>query len=65
VRIAITHCGLCGSDIQAIDAVYVVFNFPFMPGHEVVGTISEVGSDVQQSRLDQRVGVGWQGRSCG
>ncbi len=65
VRIDITHCGLCGSDIQAIDDVYSVFNFPFVPGHEVVGTISEIGSDVQKSRLGERVGVGWQGRSCG
>ena len=36
VRIAITHCGVCGSDIQTIDDVYAVFKFPLMPGHEVV-----------------------------
>ncbi len=65
VRIAITHCGLCGSDVQAIDDVYAVFDFPFMPGHEVVGTICEIGSEVQTNRLGKRVGVGWQGRSCG
>jgi alcohol/geraniol dehydrogenase (NADP+) len=65
VRIAITHCGLCGSDIQAIDDVYSVFKFPFMPGHEIVGYITEIGSDVKENRLGERVGVGWQGRSCG
>jgi len=63
VRIAITHCGLCGSDIQVIDDVYAEFNFPMMPGHEVVGTISEVGTEVQKSHLGERVGVCWQGRS--
>lgn len=65
VRINITHCGVCGSDIQAIDDVYSVFNFPFMPGHEVVGYITEVGSDVPQSLVGERVGVGWQARACG
>lgn len=65
VRIAISHCGLCGSDIQAIDDVYSVFDFPFVPGHEVVGHISEVGSLVPENRIGERVGVGWQGRACG
>ncbi len=65
VRVEITHCGVCGSDIQAIDDVYSVFDFPFVPGHEVVGTISEVGSEVPLSRIGERVGVGWQGRACG
>jgi len=65
VRIEISHCGLCGSDIQAIDDVYAVFDFPFVPGHEVVGHISEVGAQVPESRIGERVGVGWQGRACG
>jgi len=65
VRINITHCGVCGSDIQAIDDVYSVFDFPFMPGHEVVGHITDVGSNVPHSRIGERVGVGWQGRACG
>jgi uncharacterized zinc-type alcohol dehydrogenase-like protein len=65
VRITITHCGICGSDIQAIDNVYSVLTYPFVPGHEVVGHISEVGSEVSQNRIGERVGVGWQGRACG
>jgi len=36
-----------------------------MPGHEIVGTITETGSGVQKNRMGERVGVGWQGRSCG
>ncbi len=64
VRIAITHCGLCGTDIQGIDNVFGIVKYPFVPGHEVVGHISEVGSEVPRSRLGERVGVGWQGRAC-
>ncbi len=65
VRIDITHCGLCGTDIQGIDNYYEIVNYPFVPGHEIVGHISAVGSAVSPDRLGQRVGVGWQGRACG
>jgi len=65
VRIAITHCGLCGTDIQGIDNYYGIVDYPFVPGHEIVGTISEVGTSVSPSRIGERVGVGWQGRACG
>ena len=65
VRIAITHCGLCATDIQAIDDFYDITDYPFVPGHEIVGTIVETGKSVPPSRLGERVGVGWQGRTCG
>lgn len=64
VRIDITHCGLCGTDIQGINNVYGIVDYPFVPGHEIVGYISEVGLAVSLDRLGQRVGVGWQGRAC-
>lgn len=65
LRIDISHCGVCGSDIHAIDDDYAAFNFPFTAGHEVVGTISETGSGIPASRIGERVGVGWQARACG
>ena len=64
VRVAITHCGLCFSDVQAIDDFYHITEFPFVPGHEIVGTISEVGKAVTQLKKGDRVGIGWQGRAC-
>ena len=65
VRIAITHCGLCHTDIQAIDDFYHITKFPFVPGHEIVGLVSEVGKTVTELLEGERVGVGWQGRACG
>lgn len=65
VRIDITHCGLCGTDVHGIDNYFGIVDYPFVPGHEIVGHISEVGEAVPPSRLGQRVGVGWQGRACG
>jgi uncharacterized zinc-type alcohol dehydrogenase-like protein len=64
VRVAVTHCGLCYTDIQGIEDHYGISTFPFVPGHEIVGRVSEVGSAVRDLELGTRVGIGWQGRSC-
>jgi uncharacterized zinc-type alcohol dehydrogenase-like protein len=65
VRVAVTHCGVCHTDVQAIDDYYGITPFPFVPGHEIVGVISEVGPDVSGLKEGDRVGIGWQARSCG
>ncbi|MHB0924303.1 MAG: NAD(P)-dependent alcohol dehydrogenase [Bellilinea sp.] len=65
VRVAITHCGVCYTDIQAIDDYYDITNYPFVPGHEIVGFVTESGSSVTALKAGDRVGIGWQGRSCG
>lgn len=64
VRISISHCGVCYTDVQGIDDHYGISTFPFVPGHEIVGTVSELGSGVSELKQGDRVGVGWQGRSC-
>lgn len=65
VRVTVTHCGLCHTDIQAIDDYYGITTFPFVPGHEIVGHVSAIGPKVEGLRQGDRVGIGWQGRSCG
>lgn len=65
VRVSGTHCGLCYTDIQGIDNYYGVVNYPFVPGHEIVGYVSEVGKAPFGLKVGDRVGIGWQGRSCG
>ena len=64
VEIQITHCGICHSDIHLIDDDWKISHYPVVPGHEIIGTISEVGSDVHQFRVGSRVGIGWQCGSC-
>jgi uncharacterized zinc-type alcohol dehydrogenase-like protein len=65
VRVSVTHCGVCHTDIQAIDDYYGITTFPFVPGHEIVGYVTEKGSGVTDLKEGDRVGIGWQGRSCG
>ncbi|NIN68806.1 MAG: alcohol dehydrogenase catalytic domain-containing protein [Anaerolineae bacterium] len=64
VRVSISHCGLCYSDIQAIDDYYGITTYPFVPGHEIVGYVSAVGPEASGLKEGDRVGIGWQGRSC-
>lgn len=64
VRVSVTHCGVCYSDVHAIDDFYGITKYPFVPGHEIVGHVTEVGSAVVGLKKGDRVGIGWQGRSC-
>ena len=64
VRVSVTHCGVCHTDIQAIDDYYGITVFPFVPGHEIVGHVSAIGKAVSGLKVGDRVGIGWQGRSC-
>jgi len=65
VKVAITHCGVCYTDIQAIEDYYGITKYPFIPGHEIVGSVTELGNSVTTLNIGDRVGIGWQGRSCG
>ncbi len=65
VEIKISHCGVCFSDIHLIDNDWGMSKYPFIPGHEIVGTVTAVGSAVKDRAVGERVGVGWQADSCG
>ncbi|HTY83213.1 MAG TPA: NAD(P)-dependent alcohol dehydrogenase [Silvibacterium sp.] len=65
VEIAITHCGICHSDLHLIANDWGISQYPFIPGHEVIGTVAAVGPEVRNLEVGQRVGLGWQSNSCG
>jgi uncharacterized zinc-type alcohol dehydrogenase-like protein len=65
VEIAITHCGICHSDLHLIANDWGISNYPFIPGHEIIGTVAAKGGDVRGLEVGQRVGLGWQSNSCG
>ena len=66
VEIAISHCGICHSDIHLISNDWGISQFPFIPGHEIIGTVTAVGAEVRAfAEVGQRVGLGWQSNSCG
>ena len=65
VDIAITHCGICHSDLHLISNDWGISQYPFIPGHEIVGAVAAVGDLVRSLEVGQRVGLGWQSNSCG
>lgn len=65
VEIAISHCGICHSDLHLISNDWGISHYPFIPGHEVIGTVAAVGAEVRGLEIGQRVGLGWQSNSCG
>ena len=64
-RSHITHCGICHSDLHLISNDWGISQYPFIPGHEIVGTVAAVGAEVRSLEVGQRVGLGWQSNSCG
>jgi uncharacterized zinc-type alcohol dehydrogenase-like protein len=65
VEIEISHCGICHSDLNLIANDWGISQYPFIPGHEIIGTITAVGSGVRSLEVGRRVGLGWQSNSCG
>jgi D-arabinose 1-dehydrogenase-like Zn-dependent alcohol dehydrogenase/uncharacterized protein (DUF1330 family) len=64
VEIAVEYCGLCHSDLSMYDNEWGMTDYPFVPGHEVIGKISATGEQVEARRVGQRVGLGWFSGSC-
>ena len=65
VLIRVTACGICRTDLHVVDGELTEPALPLVPGHQIVGQITQVGADVSHLRPGQRVGVPWLGGSCG
>jgi len=65
VQIDITFCGVCHSDLHTVRDEWGGTQYPCVPGHEIVGTVSAVGSDVTRFAVGDTVGVGCLVDSCG
>ena len=64
VEIDVEHCGICHSDLSMINNEWGFTQYPLVPGHEVVGIISQIGEDVTNVQIGQRVGLGWHSGYC-
>ena len=64
VRIAVAACGICGTDRAFVDGGFPDMSWPLTLGHEVAGTIAELGEDVVDFAVGDRVAVGWFGGHC-
>jgi len=65
VLIRVHTCGICRTDRHIIDGELPHPKLPLILGHQIVGTIEQVGNTVTSFKKGDRVGVPWLGRSCG
>jgi alcohol dehydrogenase len=64
VRLDVAACGVCGTDRAFVSGGFPGMSWPLTLGHEIAGTIAEVGDDVADFGVGDRVAVGWFGGSC-
>ena len=64
VEIQVEYCGICHSDISMIDNEWGFSQYPLVAGHEVIGKIARVGSNVSKFKEGQTVGLGWHSGYC-
>ncbi|MEH0154087.1 NAD(P)-dependent alcohol dehydrogenase [Limibacter armeniacum] len=64
VSIEILYCGVCHSDIHFVDNDWNMTVYPVVPGHEIVGRVKAVGSEVSKYKVGDMVGVGCLVDSC-
>ncbi|GFS39534.1 cinnamyl alcohol dehydrogenase 7 [Actinidia rufa] len=64
VTFKVLYCGICHSDLHQIKNEWGFTNYPCLPGHEIVGVVTEVGNEVKKFKAGDRVGVGCLVGSC-
>lgn len=64
VRIAVSACGVCRTDLHVVDGDLAQPKLPLVPGHEIVGRVDALGAGVTGLTVGQRVGVPWLGHAC-
>ena len=65
VQIEILYCGVCHSDLHTARNEWTNTIYPVVPGHEIVGRVSKVGSQVKKFKAGDAAGVGCLVYSCG
>jgi len=65
IRLKVTACGVCRTDLHLVDGELPNPQTPIAPGHEVIGRIDAIGPGVTGLQIGQRVGAPWLGHTCG
>jgi propanol-preferring alcohol dehydrogenase len=65
IRLKVSACGVCRTDLHVVDGELPNPKLPIIPGHEIVGRIDAIGVGVKGLSIGERIGVPWLGHSCG
>ena len=65
IRVKVAACGVCRTDLHVVDGELAHPQLPIIPGHEIVGYVDEIGPDVTDLQIGERVGIPWLAHTCG
>lgn len=65
LRVKVSACGVCRTDLHVVDGELPDIGYPIIPGHEVVGRVEALGAGVTSLKVGDRVGIPWLGYTCG
>ena len=65
VLIRVLACGVCRTDLHVVDGELTEPELPLVPGHEIIGTVEQVGEPAGRFQPGDHVGVGWLASTCG
>ncbi|MGP8249574.1 MAG: alcohol dehydrogenase catalytic domain-containing protein, partial [Candidatus Dormibacteria bacterium] len=65
VTLRVEACAVCRTDLQITSGDLPAKRLPIVPGHQIVGTVVDLGDGVPDALLGQRLGVGWLASACG
>jgi len=64
VLVRVRACGVCRTDLHVVDGELTEPELPIVPGHEIVGTVEQLGDGVNGLAVGDRVGIPWLGYAC-
>ncbi len=65
VRVKVRACAVCRTDLHVVDGDLTDPELPIIPGHEIVGVVTQLGPGVGRHGIGDRVGIPWLGWTCG
>lgn len=65
IRLRVHVCGVCHTDLHTVEGELDLPKLPLIPGHQIVGTVEQVGDGVTRFQLGDRAGVAWLHSACG
>lgn len=64
IDVKVQYCGICHSDLSMLNNEWHNTEYPFVPGHEIIGEVVAVGALAKGLQVGDQVGVGWFSSSC-
>ena len=65
VLVKVNACAVCHTELDEIEGRIKPIELPVIPGHQIVGRVIEIGSEVKKLKKNDRVGIGWINSACG